>query len=136
MPKLFYIGVKGIIIKDEKALIIKKKPHDYEGFWDVPGGRAEERESFSETLERELTEELPGISDIKIGQLINVYRLPKPLHDNNGLMLVFFKVDATIPKPIILSDEHEEYRWVNKSDLDIISGMEEFKETLYKSLRD
>lgn len=37
MMKTFYVGVKGVIVKDGKALILKGG--EGRDFWEVPGGR-------------------------------------------------------------------------------------------------
>ncbi len=113
--KSFYIGVKAIIVQDGSVLLIKRvKKHGY--YWDAPGGRIDGNESFGEALKRELVEEIGDASDIKIGRVLSVYKIPFDVEDEHGLVLIFFKVEAKISE-VILSDEHEEYRWVKKEDL-------------------
>ena len=58
-----HIGVYGLIIKDDRILLIKKKTGPYDGKLDLPGGGLEFRERPEDTLKRELKEEV-GI-DIK-----------------------------------------------------------------------
>ena len=53
----FYIGVYGILIKDEKILLIKKSRGAYKGMFDLPGGGIEFGEKIEETLKREFFEE-------------------------------------------------------------------------------
>jgi 8-oxo-dGTP pyrophosphatase MutT (NUDIX family) len=112
--KLFFVGVKGVITDGKKILLLKdaSKPD----FWDVPGGRIDGEEFLHETLLRELYEELPSIQDVRIGELITVYRVPGSIKDSLGLVLVFFEVQASFPNGIELSAEHTQYEWVPFED--------------------
>ncbi len=62
--KAKHIGVYGIIIQDEKIVLIKKARGGYKGKLDLPGGGMEHKESPIETLHRELDEEA-GVTVIK-----------------------------------------------------------------------
>ena len=53
-----HIGVYGLIIKEDKIILIKKKTGPYDGKLDLPGGSIEFGETPSETLKRELQEEV------------------------------------------------------------------------------
>lgn len=52
-----HFGVYGLIVKDNKILLIKKIRGPYTGLYDLPGGSQEEGENYSETLIREIKEE-------------------------------------------------------------------------------
>ncbi len=58
MKKYRHIGVYGLIIKEDKIILIKKKTGPYDGKLDLPGGSIEFGETPSETLKRELQEEV------------------------------------------------------------------------------
>ena len=58
MKKHRRIGVYGLIIKEDKIILIKKKTGPYDGKLDLPGGSIEFGETPSETLKRELQEEV------------------------------------------------------------------------------
>ena len=109
MIKKFNVGVKGIIKTDQGYLILKHA----KGHYDIPGGRIDDNEDFKDTLQRELNEELPGIKDIVIGDLIGAFRLQKDIDGDISLVLLYFLVDATLPDPIALSEEHTDYLFVN-----------------------
>lgn len=51
-------GAYGIIIKEEKILLIKKNGGPYNGKLDLPGGTIEFQEKPEDTLKRELLEEV------------------------------------------------------------------------------
>ena len=52
------LGTYGLIIKEEKILLIKKNGGPYDGKLDLPGGTIEFCERPAETLKRELMEEV------------------------------------------------------------------------------
>lgn len=56
----FRIAVKAFIVKDQKALLIKRRPDDVHnpGKWDIPGGRLEPGENPLDGIKRECKEEV------------------------------------------------------------------------------
>ena len=110
MMKHFYVGIKAVIMKDGKVLLLKDSSRP--DFWDVPGGRIDENESIEEALLRELREELPSHTNPRIGKLLNAYRIPGSIKDDLGLVLLFYKVDVDFDGEILLSEEHTDYEWL------------------------
>lgn len=115
----FYIGIKGLIVQNSKALLLNRKKNN-SIIWDLPGGRMEKGEDENKTLLRELKEEIPTIQQIKIEKFLNTYKLPRVLSDGHGLFMLIYKVEAQFPS-IELSKEHNGYMWV---------GIEELKESI------
>ena len=64
MKQFKHLGAYGLIIKDEKIVLIKKVGGPYNGKLDLPGGTIEWGETPKQTLIRELDEEV-GIDVIK-----------------------------------------------------------------------
>lgn len=58
MEKYKQLGAYGIIVKDEKILLIKKSGGPYDGKLDLPGGTIEFCEKPEQALKRELIEEV------------------------------------------------------------------------------
>lgn len=106
--KKFYVGVKGIIKTEQGYLILKHA----KGHYDTPGGRIDHNEDFKDTLQRELCEELPGITDVTLGDLLGAFRLQKDIDGDISLVLLYFMVNATLPDPIALSEEHTDYLFI------------------------
>lgn len=117
MAKTFYIGVKGVLVKNNSALVLTKIDQEGNKFWDIPGGRIDESETIEQALKRELEEEIPTIPDFKTTKLLNAYRLERDLKDGQGLFLIFYKVEVQ-EFEVKLSDEHMDYKWIQLSDLD------------------
>ncbi len=110
--KLFNVGVKAIIVKGDKVLIVQNT----KGFWEVPGGRIDKNESIEEALHRELREELPNIKAIVLHEVVDARRLHKDIKDDVSLVLVFYKVEADFDGEPDLSHEHTAYKWATKEE--------------------
>ncbi|PIY69094.1 hypothetical protein COY90_02400 [Candidatus Roizmanbacteria bacterium CG_4_10_14_0_8_um_filter_39_9] len=130
-PKTFYIGIKGLIVKDNKVLVLKNMDQSGKYYWDIPGGRMGEGEEIQQTLNRELTEEILTIKGIHILDFVQVYKLPQNLKDGNGLMLLFYRVEAEIDT-VEISDEHVDYRWVGVNDIESLNSNETYISDGYK----
>jgi len=70
MKRHKHIGAYGVILENNKILLIKKNGGPYDGKLDLPGGTIEYKERPEETLIRELKEEV-GI-DVTDFELLNV----------------------------------------------------------------
>jgi ADP-ribose pyrophosphatase YjhB (NUDIX family) len=53
----FSIGVGGVVLRDGKALLIRRGHEPGRGWWQIPGGYAEVDEEVVEAVEREVLEE-------------------------------------------------------------------------------
>jgi len=120
----FHIGIKALI-KNEKGemLLLKSGPaeqkHTQVEFWDLPGGRIKTGHSISDTLKREVEEEL-GISgqNVEIGKVFDATISNfKASHGKNvGLMLIAYNCKLNGKQDFKLSDEHSEWKWVKIED--------------------
>jgi 8-oxo-dGTP pyrophosphatase MutT (NUDIX family) len=113
--RTFHVGVKGVIVVDDKVLLLKRENRWSGVFWEMPGGRIEGGDGIEETLRRELREEIPSIGHIEVGQLLHAARVPHRA-DDIGLVLLFYRVRVELPE-VILSDEHIGHTWVGAEDL-------------------
>lgn len=119
MPKIFHVGVKGVIRVADKCLALKKKGVS-DIFWDLPGGRINDIEEVEQALRRELKEELPTLGEYRIGAQIGLYRFQRDFFPDElpgvGLFVVFYHVEAE-PFEVVLSPEHQEFKWVSLNDV-------------------
>ena len=124
MEKCYHLGVKALLRNTAGQYLILlvnraklRNPGDEE-YWDIPGGRLQEGDSIKETLRREIEEET-GITSCDVGLHLGIFmsniEIPTD-HGTLGLLLSIYEVQ-TDAEDIQISDEHLEYRWVDKEEL-------------------
>lgn len=106
-----------VAVRDSEAgrfLLVKRaETKDMDpGMWEFPGGGINEDEDPLEAARRELEEET-GLEEemIRSGE-------PGVVETRHGLLKVYPFLAETDEKEIELSGEHEDYRWIEKEDLD------------------
>lgn len=114
--RIFHVGVKGILVHNEKALILQADSPTHGKYWDFPGGRVQASESLTDALLREVSEEVPSFTNISIESLVHGARLALLNQSDVGLVLFFFKIAADFEE-IALSEEHVGYRWVSQNEI-------------------
>ena len=107
VAQLMYAAVKAYIVRDQHYLVVKRTSH---GNYELPGGRLNFGESFTEALQRELTEEL-GVNHYRVGTLLDTWQEIVPVINFQNVGVIY---RVTIPQDavIVLSDEHVEYAWL------------------------
>jgi len=65
------VGVGGVLIRDQRALLIRRGSAPLEGEWSIPGGMLEIGETILEGVQRELLEETA--IEVKVLDLIEVF---------------------------------------------------------------
>jgi 8-oxo-dGTP pyrophosphatase MutT (NUDIX family) len=123
LPELFYVGIKILFVRDDSILLLKRTDPDGRKFLDIPGGRVQDGETFEETLQREVAEELPGISDWRAKKMLHALRLKNVTPDGKPLVLIIFQGELDDVE-ISLSDEHDGYTWLKITEIEVRSGQE------------
>lgn len=95
----------GIVFTDGDSVLLLKRAEkgDHKGQWGIPGGKAEEEETFLGTAQRETKEE--------IGHLPKCHRITH-IDSNDGHHL--FRTYICVIReqfPVELSDEHDDWGW-------------------------
>ncbi|WP_297335300.1 NUDIX domain-containing protein [Algoriphagus sp.] len=86
--------VNGVLIQEEKILMINHQMGDQSDFWSVPGGGMKFGSNAKQNLKREFQEEI-GL-EIQIGKLLFVHEfLESPLH----AIELFFEVERSVGEP-------------------------------------
>ena len=103
--------VCGIIFKDNLVLICRRKPEkSLGGYWEFPGGKVEDGESYEESLLRELIEELNLKVEIKEHFFDTVHH-----YDYAAIELISFICETN--GTVVESTDHDLVEWVKVSDL-------------------
>ena len=116
MPHHFQVGVKGIYIQNNKALLLKFKRPDASLTWDLPGGRIDRDESIADAFTREVNEEINGIMQVQLRELLHAARAPGNFDDGTGLIWLFYSCHIDFTQ-LQLRDEHIGIKWATSQDL-------------------
>lgn len=125
--QLFHVGIKALVRNDEgKYLLLQVNPAKLSGnqpaYWDIPGGRIEEGDSVSETLAREVQEEL-GVDILGKASIAGepvfftavVSNIKIPTENGEvGLVLMIYEVKVA-SQDFKISDEHIAFEWVDSA---------------------
>jgi len=104
--------VAAVLVKDDKILIAKRKLEKVQGgYWEFPGGKVEKGEIPSESLIRELKEEMEIVIDVKEHIIDSIYD-----YGTHKVKLIGF-ISTILEGSIVLND-HDEYRWVTLNEID------------------
>lgn len=90
------IAVDGILIKNNKILLIKRKNEPFKDKWALPGGFVEYGEKVEDAVLREFEEEV-GIK-AKIKKLLGVYSDPNRDPRGHVISIVFILEGEGLPK--------------------------------------
>lgn len=110
-----YVAVKGVLIKDGKALILRRadiKTDDEIGWWEFAGGTLEFGENPEQTLVREYREEA-GL-EVKPERLLYV----SSVHTNPKyqIIVITYLCSCEDCSNVKISSEHLAYKWVGASE--------------------
>lgn len=124
-------GKAAIINQKGEILVIKRSDSEthLENFWDVPGGRFDYGETPHQGLKRETKEEC-GL-EIEIVEPINSWSF---MRDDGQQIFgtTFFCSPET--EEVKLGDEHTDYQWINREELENIEMHQDLKESLKSNL--
>jgi ADP-ribose pyrophosphatase len=77
------VGVGGVVVRDARALLIRRGGEPLKGQWSIPGGTLELGETIAEGVRRELREET-GL-EVQVLELIEVFeRISPPAAAGDG----------------------------------------------------
>lgn len=131
MSKYTKVAAHALIEKDGKYLVTRRASTDdyMPGYWDMPGGTIEFGENIIDALKRELVEEIK--MKVKIGKPVSICDYVSG-EDRHQFMITF--VCEYISGEPKLSDDHDEYRWVDLMELGRLKKIG-FLKQLYSELK-
>ena len=101
------VSVKGVAYRDGQVALARNHRNE----WDLPGGKRENGESFSDCLCREFDEEL-GIQ-VTWGRVIDAF----PHHFYDDIVVIVVGCRAAPASDLRASEEHSDVRWFDVSEL-------------------
>lgn len=112
------VGVGAVVVRQGRALIIKRGHEPRKGEWSLPGGTVELGERLEDALRRELLEET-GLT-VEIGIIVDTF--DRVHHDADGrvryhFVIVDFACRARDGEAVAGSDALD-VAWVRAADLD------------------
>lgn len=109
-----HVVVKGVIILDDKILIVKRSDEDEigAGTWEFPGGKIEYEEEIEPALIREVKEEVE--LDVTVENIL--YATSFFTKTTRKVILLTY-LCHTFSNKIILSGEHSDYMWATREEL-------------------
>jgi len=117
-----------VLVRDEhgRVLLLKRSANskNNRGKWDLPGGKVDTGESFDEALLREVAEET-GLTVSLVGV---AGAAESDLPDRK---VVYLLMEGNLTSgEVRLSDEHNEFAWVERSRLAAVDVCEQFRSFL------
>lgn len=106
--------VFGILIKDQKVLLVKNLYKEFGPIWGIPGGKQKPNESVHNTLIREFKEEVS--LDIHLGSQVTLFERMQPNRPFHLLAPVFAVLSTQEPK-IKINDTVVEYKFFSITEL-------------------
>ena len=104
---------KSVIEKDGKFLITRRAASRkaFPEFWDFPGGKFDPGEDATQTVVREVMEEVA--LEIEPGEMLKTAEY----HDDQYDLLFHYFEPIIISGEIKLSHEHTEFKWVTQDEI-------------------
>lgn len=128
------VGQKIVIYNQDKKILILKRSmtSNWPWNWDLPWWGILLNESPIECLEREIIEEtwLKNIIWITL-----IHTAAKTFPGGSHSFFVGYKWTLDSDSEVVLSDEHDEYKWIDPKNIDIYNFKEYRAETIKKSMK-
>lgn len=122
--------VAGVIIKDNKVLIIQRNKNEsiFPNMWELPSGKKDLLEKTEKSLLREVKEET-GL-DISIIMPFSIfdYQIEKENETRDSVQINFLVKSTT--NNVKLSSEHRDFKWIESREMNDFNISENTKKVL------
>jgi 8-oxo-dGTP diphosphatase len=112
------VGVGAVVVRDGKALIVKRAHEPRKGEWSLPGGLLELGESLQDAVRREIKEETS--LEIEVGPVIETF--DRVHRDDAGRIRYHFVIVDFVCWPdggeAVPGSDAEGVAWVTASEID------------------
>ncbi len=119
MDNMTVVVVKGIILHDQKVLMIKRAEDDaiHPGIWEFAGGKIEFGEALEDALMREIREEV----DLTVTVDKLLYAATFMTHEHRQVVVLAYAC-AALDAGVMLSFEHQDYLWADEAQMRRLIG--------------
>ena len=114
MENKIVVAVKGVIIHDNKVLIVQRSADDETepNTWECVGGKIDFGEELEDALMREVTEEV-GLT-VSVDRLLYAATFKRSEHRQVVILTYSCTTDDST---VTLSYEHQDYLWANREQM-------------------
>jgi len=120
------LSVKVVVYDSEGRVLLLRRARTCAGNpgkWEFPGGKLEPGESFDAALVREVREET-GLEIRLIGSFETCES------ETSGRKIIYLVMEgATDQTEVVLSEEHDEFRWLSPEQFDTVDFCPQFRRT-------
>jgi len=128
------VGVGAVVVRDGKALIIKRAHEPRKGEWSLPGGLLELGESLQDAAQREIKEET-GL-DVDVGPVIETF--DRVHRDDHGRIRYHFVIVDFVcwsnRGVAVPGSDAEGVAWVTPEEIDVYEVNAHAKAVILKGL--
>ncbi len=131
--------MKGLIVYEHgRILILRESDESYSegtnaGKWQLPGGRIQLGEKWEDGLIREMEEET-GLADIEVVRPVAVGEWRPTIKGIRTQIIAVFHLCYYKSGKIKLSEEHDQFSWIDESDLEKYNFTVSEKQILKRAL--
>lgn len=121
------VAAKAVIVNDKGQVLVLREANTYKdgtkiGKYGLPGGRLNAGESYEAGLVREAKEET-GL-DVTLQKPLYVGEWRPVIRDVPHQIVAIFSLCEAAGSEVYLSEEHDDFQWIDESNFDTISFME------------
>lgn len=114
------VGVGAVVVKDGRALVVRRATEPLRGEWSVPGGMLELGEKLREGIAREVKEET-GL-EVEVGEVLDVFDSIFP--DSEGRMQYHYVLIDFLCRPVAgevcASSDVSDAMWVTAEEAEAL----------------
>jgi len=136
-PKEFachFLGVGGVVIHEEKVLLVKLTYGPAKGMWLIPGGLVDCGETLQEAVKREIYEET-GVQ-VQPGGIIGVRDMVRTKDHLTDLYCILICHVVTLPETLAKDElEISEVRWMPLEELSINPDVTSYTKLIIRKAR-
>ena len=128
------VVVGGVIFHDNKVLIVQRASDEeaYPDLWEVPSGKKEPLEKVTDAVLREVKEETGLTTEIiKVIDVFN-FSVEKP-DETRDVTQINFLLKLVDSSEVKLSNEHQNFAWITKDEINNYNLSEETKSVIKKT---